>query len=86
MRRSISSLLILVLVLPSTVSLAASSPEPVVAVEPYVAHLKLKPEQLRALADGGGGLTPPSRRLTISATGRKRRSLPALPISSSLIR
>jgi len=51
MRRSISSLLILFLLLPSTVSLAASSPEPVVAVEPYVAHLKLKPEQLRALAD-----------------------------------
>jgi hypothetical protein len=51
MRRSISSLMILFLLLTSTVSLAASSPELVVAVEPYVAHLKFKPEQLRALAD-----------------------------------
>jgi len=51
MRQIISSLLILFLPLTSTVSLAASSPELVVAVGPYVAHLKLNPEQLSALAD-----------------------------------
>jgi hypothetical protein len=43
--------LILFLLLTCTASLAASSPELVDAVEPYVAHLKLKPEHLRALAD-----------------------------------
>ncbi|MFY9553994.1 MAG: hypothetical protein WAV47_04660 [Blastocatellia bacterium] len=51
MRRSISSLLILFLLLTNAFALIASSPELVDAVEPYVAHLKLKPEHLRALAD-----------------------------------
>ena len=51
MRRSISSLLILFLLLTSANALVASSPELVDAVEPYVTHLKLKPEHLRALAD-----------------------------------
>lgn len=51
MLRSISSLLILFLLLTSANALIASSSELVDAVEPYVAHLKLKPEHLRALAD-----------------------------------
>jgi len=46
-----SSLLILFLLLTSANTLVASGPELVDAVEPYVAHLKLKPEHLRALAD-----------------------------------
>jgi hypothetical protein len=51
MRRSVSSLLILFLLLTSKNTVVASGPELVDAVEPYVAHLKLKPEHLRALAD-----------------------------------
>jgi hypothetical protein len=51
MRRIISFHLVLFLLLTSTVSLAASGPEVVDAVEPYVAHLRLRPEHLRALAD-----------------------------------
>src|SRR5262249_5241246 len=52
MRRSLSSLLVLLLLLTSAFGLASSSAELVDAVEPYVAHLKLKREHLRALADG----------------------------------
>jgi hypothetical protein len=51
MLRSISSLLVLSLLLTNANALVASSPELVSAVEPYIAHLKLKPEHLRALAD-----------------------------------
>jgi len=51
MRRIISSLLVLFLLLTNANALVASGPELVDAVEPYVAHLKLKPEHLRALAD-----------------------------------
>ena len=51
MQRSISCLLILFLLLTSPFALIASSPELVDAVEPYVAHLKLKTEYLRALAE-----------------------------------
>jgi hypothetical protein len=51
MRRSMSSSLILFLLLTSANTLAGSSPELVDSVEPYVAHLKLKPEHLRALVD-----------------------------------
>lgn len=51
MRRIISYLLVLFLLLTNANALVASGPELVDAIEPYVAHLKLKPEQLRALAD-----------------------------------
>jgi hypothetical protein len=50
MRRIISFPLVLFL-LTSANALVASGPELVVAIEPYVAHLRLKPEHLRALAD-----------------------------------
>ncbi|HSE97625.1 MAG TPA: hypothetical protein VLD57_05095 [Blastocatellia bacterium] len=51
MRRIISSLLVLFLLLTNANVLVASGPELVDVVEPYVAHLKLKPEHLRASAD-----------------------------------
>ena len=51
MRRIISYLLVLFLLLTNANALVASGPELVDTIEPYVAHLKLKPEQLRALAD-----------------------------------
>src|SRR5512138_2016170 len=51
MRRRISSLLILLLLLTTALALVASGAEPIDEVEKYVAHLKLKPEHLRALAD-----------------------------------
>jgi hypothetical protein len=51
MRRSISSLLILFLLLTNAFALTTSGPELADAVEPYVTHLRLKPEHLLALAD-----------------------------------